>query len=80
MHPNTYDGWHAVVILEAEGTRAALRGSVSMCRAAFESASNLKMLGYSRKPTLYVVAWVSAEHRMKMAERLIADAGSCSPI
>lgn len=75
LRPHTLDAWEATVVLEAVGARKALDRAISMSRSVFEDPGNLKMLGYSSKPVLYVVASISTIHRLRGTKTNDRDSG-----
>jgi hypothetical protein len=64
-HKNRLDAWEAILTLRAAGARKALGRVISMSRSVFENPGNIKMLGYSVKPILYVVASISTIHPLQ---------------
>ncbi len=74
-HRNRLDAWEASVTLQAPGARKALDRVMSLSRAVFEAPGNLKMLGYSAKPILYVVASISTIHPLQGTRSNARDGG-----
>jgi hypothetical protein len=64
-YPNTLDAWDTTAVLEAIGARNAVQRATSMSRSVFEDPGNLKILGYSTKPILYVVSSISTAHHLR---------------
>jgi hypothetical protein len=74
-HKNRLDAWEAIVTLQAVGARKALDRVISMSRSVFENAGNIKILGYSVKPILYVVASISTMHHLQGTSNIDQDSG-----
>jgi hypothetical protein len=74
-HPNTLDAWDATITLRAVGARKALDRVISISRSVFEDPANVKMLGYSSKPVLYVVSSISTTHRLRGTRNSDRDTG-----
>jgi hypothetical protein len=75
LHRNRFDAWEATVTLQAAGARKALDRVVSISRSVFETPVNLKMLGYSAKPLLYVVLSISTTHALQGTKNNDRDSG-----
>ena len=75
LHAKRLDAWEAIATVQASGARRALDRVVSMSRSVFETSGNLKRLGYSAKPILYVVASISTSHPLQGARTNNRDHG-----
>jgi hypothetical protein len=74
-HTNRLDAWEAVLTLQADSARKALDRVTSVSRSVFENPGNLKKLGYSAKPVLYVVASISTMHPLQGIKTNAGDSG-----
>jgi hypothetical protein len=73
LHKSRLDSWEATVTLQAAGARQALGRVTSMSRSVFEDPRNIKMLGYSVKPILYVVLSISTIHPLRGTKNIDQD-------
>ena len=74
-HTNRLDAWEAIVTMQAPGARKALDQVISMSRSVFENPGNLRVLGYSAKPVLYVVLSISTMHPLQGTKTNDRDSG-----
>src|SRR6516225_1892019 len=74
-HKHRLDAWEAIATLQAAGARKALNRVTSMARSVFENPRNIKMLGYSTKPILYVVVSISSIYPLQGTKNIDQDGG-----
>ncbi len=74
-HRNRLDAWEAIATLQATGVRQAVDRVGLMSRSVFENPGNIKLLGYSTRPILYVVASISTVHHLRGTKSIDRDGG-----